>query len=741
MLGIKDTALSRKSGFQVPESLHAAAQREVARVRASRSLIARIGEMLGRAALPQALRPQYASRASYYKHCKAQLTHALAPYWQGSHAGLKARVREILHPRRRDMSLLGGLLRATVSPAALAIFMLAATAESAHADKFCSVLFFEQFDDLYPFDGIEVGPRSNPTFADLDGDGDLDTLVGDYGGALRYFRNTGTALAPVFAEQSGGDNPFDGVDAGPQSAPAFADLDGDGDQDALVGKVQGTLRYFRNTGTALAPVFVEQTGGDNPFDGVDVGDTSAPAFADLDGDGDLDALVGNFAGPLKYFLNTGTALAAVFVEQTGGLNPFEGVNVGGWSVPAFADLERDGDLDTLVGNYGGTLKYFLNTGTALAPVFVEQTGAANPFDGVDVEANSAPAFADLDGDGDLDAVVGETNGTLKYFQGASVPPVITLIGAEEVIVECGNEYSELGATAADDCGGSFAVTVGGDIVDTGTRGEYTVTYNTTNGNSAASEVIRTVFVDCPAEGEAEGVTEGGGGGDERGACCWQFQLSEFTPPETTCEQSTLVQCFLRPGGTFTPNVPCPPVGCPSGGEGEVEGVAEGEGEGTADTLYEQLLGIFATAESSGNKTLTLAEIQSILPGFTQQDLDDADYNGDGELSVGELLQRAGDGILNSTDTNGDSIVQLNELLRLIQLFNAGQYACAENAGATEDGFALTAPPSEPACVLHSVDQNDDKSISLSELLRGIQLFNFGGYTWCPTGGTEDGFCG
>jgi hypothetical protein len=158
-------------------------------------------------------------------------------------------------------------------------------------------------------------------------------------------------------------------------------------------------------------------------------------------------------------------------------------------------------------------------------------------------------------------------------------------------------------------------------------------------------------------------------------------------------------------------------------------------------LYEQLLYDFASAENNGDLTLTLAEIQSQLPAFTQQDLDAADYNGDGELSVAELLQRVGGGILCHADTNGDSIVQLTELLRLIQLYNAGLYACAENAGATEDGFALTAPPSEPACVLHSIDQNGDKVITLSELLRGIQLYNLGGYTWCPGGGTEDGFCG
>ena len=36
------------------------------------------------------------------------------------------------------------------------------------------------------------------------------------------------------------------------------------------------------------------------------------------------------------------------------------------------------------GKIGGTLRYFENTGTVIAPAFTERTGAANPFDGVDV---------------------------------------------------------------------------------------------------------------------------------------------------------------------------------------------------------------------------------------------------------------------------------------------------------------------------------------------------------------------
>ena len=58
-----------------------------------------------------------------------------------------------------------------------------------------------------------------------------------------------------------------------------------GDLDLVVGKFDGMLTYMENTGTSTAPVFVQQTGTANPFDGFDVGDYSTPALGDFDGDG------------------------------------------------------------------------------------------------------------------------------------------------------------------------------------------------------------------------------------------------------------------------------------------------------------------------------------------------------------------------------------------------------------------------------------------------------------------------
>ena len=61
-----------------------------------------------------------------------------------------------------------------------------------------------------------------------------------------------------------------------------------------------------------------------------------------------------------------------------------------------------GDLDLVVGDaYSRSLTYIENNGTSTAPVFVQRTDGANPFDSIDVGRYSAPALADLDNDGTL----------------------------------------------------------------------------------------------------------------------------------------------------------------------------------------------------------------------------------------------------------------------------------------------------------------------------------------------------
>ena len=192
----------------------------------------------------------------------------------------------------------------------------------------------------------------------------------------------------VFTEGIGGANPFNDVNVGSYSAPSFVDVDGDGDMDAFIGEWDGTINYYENTGAPLAPIFTAQTAGDNPFNTVDVGDFSTPSFVDVDADGDMDAFIGEEDGNINYYKNTGTPLAPAFTEQTAGDNPFNGVYGGWYSTPSFVDGDGDGDMDAFIGEYSGDLKYYENTGTPLAPIFTEQTGVDNPFDAVNVGSST-----------------------------------------------------------------------------------------------------------------------------------------------------------------------------------------------------------------------------------------------------------------------------------------------------------------------------------------------------------------
>ena len=285
--------------------------------------------------------------------------------------------------------------------------------------------------DQSPFDGLGFGTTAGDhsvAFADLDGDGDLDAIVGDGNSNLLYYENVGSPRAPDFVEQTGSANPFDGLVFGSERVEAtFADLDGDGDLDAIVGagtgSNNGVMFYVENTGSATAPAFTVHSGSGEPFDGDAFDTRVSPVLVDLDGDGDMDLIVGNSAGDLLYYLNTGSASGFFFQLQNDGDNPFDGIDIGGAAAPAFVDVNGDGKLDLVVGASDGTLSTYENTGSG----FVALTGADNPFDGIDVGNQSKPEFADLDANGTPEMVVADTDGAFPYFEsGAGFLKTITV---------------------------------------------------------------------------------------------------------------------------------------------------------------------------------------------------------------------------------------------------------------------------------------------------------------------------
>ncbi|MFN6516408.1 MAG: beta strand repeat-containing protein [Nostoc sp. CreGUA01] len=317
-----------------------------------------------------------------------------------------------------------------------------------------------------PFGLTKVAYFASPTFADIDGDGDLDAFVGNYYGNTLFYRNNGTATAPSFTLEA--TNPFGLTDVGSIATPTLADIDGDGDLDAFVGNRDGNTLFYRNTGTTTAPSFTLET--TNPFGLTDVGSVAQPTFADIDGDGDLDAFVGNRDGNTLFYRNTGTTTAPSFTLET--TNPFGLTGVGSVAQPTFADIDGDGDLDAFVGEFNGNTVFYRNTGSAVAPSFTLE--AYNPFGLTDVGGYAAPTFADIDGDGDLDAFVGNFDGNTVFFENqTAIPsPTVSIIAQTATANEGGS--NGVYRISRSDTAGNLTINLTLDGSSTAASGDYTL---------------------------------------------------------------------------------------------------------------------------------------------------------------------------------------------------------------------------------------------------------------------------
>ncbi|MEZ4698751.1 MAG: FG-GAP-like repeat-containing protein [Rhodothermales bacterium] len=293
---------------------------------------------------------------------------------------------------------------------------------------------------------------STPSFGDIDGDGDFDVVSGEEFGGFVVLENTGDNANPSFTQLSGVASPLNGVTFGTKNAPALVDIDNDGDLDIIVGQEDGTFALIENSGDANTPTWA--IAGSNPLNGEDNGSRSTPTLGDLDGDGDYDLASGDIDGTIVYYENQGTAGAPVFVELTLAANPFDGIDVGDHSKPALVDIDNDNDLDLVVGEDLGGFFYFENTGDANTPSFSAVVGAGNPFDGFDAGDKSAPAFADLDNATGVDMASGNTMGDYYYYENADPLPVeLTSFSA----VSNGNEVTLTWTTASETNNAGFEI--------------------------------------------------------------------------------------------------------------------------------------------------------------------------------------------------------------------------------------------------------------------------------------------
>ena len=280
--------------------------------------------------------------------------------------------------------------------------------------------------------------NSIPEFCDIDADSDLDLFCGDGNTSLIYFENVGTSAAAYFHFES---YQFESFNPAPYLS--FADIDHDGDQDALYG-----YRCYYNVGSATQYSFTSSY--DSLFDtGGNLLICPRMATVDINSDGDIDIFAGQYyTGQIRFYENIGSPTQYQFQLTSAA---WLGIAVsGGCADPTFCDIDADGDLDLFVGNEYGCIYFYRNDGDSVNYNF---TYVTDFYDSMDVGEKASPEFADIDGDGDYDLFVGRDNysttydpGDLFYYENIGSP------GVAQWILRTKNYLSLDEGASANNCG-------------------------------------------------------------------------------------------------------------------------------------------------------------------------------------------------------------------------------------------------------------------------------------------------
>jgi len=236
-------------------------------------------------------------------------------------------------------------------------------------------------------------PQGNgkAAFGDLDSDGDLDFFFGQRGQGtpIVAYENNGSFTAPAWLRRRTWDPPMatNEINYLGYTTPALADLDADGDLDLLYGAQYGGPIAYKNVGDETTASWQREVAWDLLGAGAN---QVCVTIGDLDGDGDLDALVDIVYSPAKRYRNDGSINAPIWVGTT----DWPVAKVGTWEFRStLADIDGDGDLDLIYGNRAGSVVAFRNEGDVNTPQWVRYAS----WDAPSETTAANPTLVDLDG--------------------------------------------------------------------------------------------------------------------------------------------------------------------------------------------------------------------------------------------------------------------------------------------------------------------------------------------------------
>jgi hypothetical protein len=308
---------------------------------------------------------------------------------------------------------------------------------------------------------LKVNATDIPVIEDLDHDGDLDILNMEFASSntIEFHKNmndelTGNSdsLQMVLVTQKWADLEVCGCnsfvfDNGtcPQGgrvqhtggkAMLMADMDADGDHDFFFSNEEcGTVQFFRNNGSSVAPVFQAP----EPFKNIDVHMFPSAYWEDVDADGLRDLIVtSNASHREEYETDFSRSIwlyknaAGLFLTKQENFLQADMIDVGDAAVPAFFDADADGDLDMFIGYYSqqtddghddhhhaaGSIAFYRNTGSIKNPEFLLISNDLAGISGYGL-VNLKPQFADVNSDGKRDLIFTaqsmETGTSALYF--------------------------------------------------------------------------------------------------------------------------------------------------------------------------------------------------------------------------------------------------------------------------------------------------------------------------------------